>query len=300
MSSSLVLSIHAVTLVVPDVDAMAAAYTRWLDHRVVARGTVDAAAARSWDAPAMAGRRELLLAPASGERVYLRCIESAPVAGTAPLRTLGWNATEILVQDPDALAARLADSPFRVIGPPADLAYNEHIRALQALGPAGELLYLTRITPGKSLFDLGSAATFVDRVFIVVAAGHDVAAMLAFHRDVLGMPVTAARPTTVGILNEAWDLPPDHQTLLGIARLPRGFLVEVDEYPPAAAPRPQRMGELPPGMAMVTFVARDLEGVSDRALAPAVALQGAPYDGRRALTLRGAAGELIELVAAGS
>lgn len=298
MSSSLVVSVLAVTLVVPDLDAVEAAYTQWLDYRVAARDRVDAATALSWDAPAMTGRRALLLSPASGERVYLRFVESAPLPGAEALRTLGWNATEILVQDPDALAARLADSPFRVIGPPANLAYNEHIRALQALGPAGELLYLTRIPPGKSLFELGSAATFVDRVFIVVAAGRDAAAMLAFHRDVLGMPVIDARPTTVGILNEAWGLPANHETLLGIARCPRGFLIEVDEYPPGAGPRPQRAGELPPGMAMVSFVATDLDAVRGRALAPPTALAGAPYDGRRALTLRGAAGELIELVAA--
>lgn len=296
MSSSLVLSIFAVTLVVPDLDAVEAAYTRWLDYRVEARGRVDTAIAHGWGAAAMAGRRQLLLAPASGERVYLRFVESPPLDGTAALRTLGWNATEILVQDPDALAARLAASPFRVIGPPANLAYNEHIRALQALGPAGELLYLTRIPPGKSLFDLGSASTFVDRVFIVVVGGRSAAEMLEFYGTVLGMPVTEARPTTVGVLNDAWGLPPEHQTLLGIARFPRGFLVEVDEYPRGAGPRPQRPGELPPGMAIVSFVARDLDSVAARALAPPAQLAAPPYDGRRALTLRGAAGELIELV----
>lgn len=298
MTTSLVQSIAAVTHVVPDLDAIEAAYTRWLEYRVLARGAVDAATARCWSAPAMAGRRLLLLAPASGEPVYLRFVEALALQGTQALRTLGWNATEILVQDPDALAVRLADSPFRVVGPPANLAYNEHIRALQAVGPAGEFLYLTRIPPGKSLFDLGSATTFVDRVFIVVAGGRDAAAMLAFYRDVLGMAVTAPRPTTVGVLNEAWSLPAGHETLLGIARFPRSFLVEVDEYPPGAGPRPQRACELPPGMALVSLVAPDLEPLRERALAPPEALHAAPYDGRRALTLRGAAGELIELVEA--
>lgn len=296
MSSSPVESILAVTLVVPDLAAMEAAYTRWLDYRVVARDRVDAATARCWNAAAMVGRRTLLMAPASSERVYLRCVESVHTQCATPLRALGWNATEILVQDPDALAVRFADSPFRVIGPPANLAYNEHIRALQALGPAGELLYLTRIPPGKSLFDLGSAATFVDRVFIVVAGGRSAAAMLRFYADVLGMPVTDPRPTTVGVLNEAWGLPATHETLLGIARCPRGFLVEVDEYPPAAVERVPPADELSPGMAMVSFVARGLDRVGTRALASPAALAAAPYDGRRALTLRGAAGELVELV----
>jgi hypothetical protein len=110
------------------------------------------------------------------------------------------------------------------------------------------------------------------------------------------MPVTEARPTTVGVLNEAWQLPADHQTLLGIARFPRGFLVEVDGYPPAAVPRPCRSGELPAGMAIVTLLASSLDPVAARALAPPSLLKGMPYEGRRALTLRGAAGELVELV----
>lgn len=296
MSSSPVRSLVGVTLVAPDLDAIETAYARWLDYRVAGRSVVDPGLARSWDAPAMAGRRQLLLAPASGERVYVRCVEGASLAGAEPLRTWGWNATEVLVADPDALALRLRESPFRIVGPPANLAYNEHVRAMQVLGPAGELLYLTRIPPGKSLFDLGSARTFVDRVFIVVAGGRDVASLLAFYRDVLGMPVTEARETTVGVLNEAWGLPPGHQTRVGIARFPSSFLVELDEYPPGAGLRPQRPGELPPGMALVSLAVRDLETFQPHAVGPATISRGPPYDGRRALTLRGAAGELLELV----
>lgn len=299
MSTAMLVSILAVTIVVPDLAAVEAAYTSNLGYRVVERGAVDAELARAWDAPGMAGRRLLVLEPASGEPVYLRFVEAPPTPGYAALKTLGWNATEILVEDPDALAVRLAGSPFRIVGPPRNLQFNPKVRAMQVLGPAGELLYLTRIPPGGSLFELGSAKSFVDRTFIVVVGGRSMAEMQAFYRDVLGLPVTAARPSRVEVLNDAWGFDGEHQIPLGIAQLPRSFLVELDEYPAAAPPRPVRRGELPPGMAIVTFTVPRLDGLPASPLAGPSVLAGAPYGGRRSLLLRGGAGELVELVELG-
>jgi catechol 2,3-dioxygenase-like lactoylglutathione lyase family enzyme len=296
MLSALLTSIVAVTIVVPDLAAVEAAYTRSLGYRVVERGTVDATLARAWDAPAMAGRKVVLMGPESGERVYLRFVEAAATPGYAPLKTLGWNATEILVEDPDALAARLADSAFRIVGPPRALQFNPKIKAMQVLGPGNELLYLTRIPPGGSMFDLGSAKTFVDRTFIVVLSGGDMKAMQAFYRDALGLPVTEAAPSRVEVFNAAWGLPEEHQIPLGIARLPKNFLIELDEYPASAPPRPVRAGELPPGMAMVTFAVADLAQVKAPFVVAPAKLAVAPYAGARSALVHGAAGELVELV----
>ncbi|MFO0448669.1 MAG: VOC family protein [Pseudomonadota bacterium] len=286
----------AVTLVVPDLASVEAAYRDQLAFRTIARDVVDAPTAARWAAPAMAGRARAVLQPASGSPVYLQLLEAPATPGYSAMRTHGWNANEILVEDPDALAARLAASPFRIVGPPANLAFNPNIRAMPVLGPAGELGYLTRVPPGKSLFELGSARSFVDRTFIVVLGGPDADAMLAFYRDALGMPVTEPRTTRVAVLNEAWGLPPDHEIRLGIARFPASFLVEIDEYPPQAGPRPVRPGELPPGLSMVTVLVGDLGAVcAPFAAGPAVAT-AAPYAGRRTALVRGAAGELLELV----
>lgn len=296
MLTALLSSIVAVTIVVPDLAAVEAAYAKSFRYRVVERGVVDAATARAWAAPKMAGHRLVLMGPESGERVYLRFVEAPATPGYAPLKTQGWNATEILVEDPDALAVQLAESAFRIVGPPRALQFNPKIRAMQAIGPGNELLYLTRIPPGGSMFDLGSAKSFVDRTFIVVLAGREMIAMQAFYRDVLGMTVTDAAPSRVEVFNAAWGLDEEHQIPLAIVRLPKNFLIELDEYPSAAPPRPVRDGELPPGMAMVTFGVADLAKVTAPFLTGLSSLPAAPYGGRRAGVLRGAAGELIELV----
>jgi len=233
-------AIVAVTLLVPDVDAVERAYGEVLSYRTVERGHVAPEQAAGWGAAALAGRDYALLQPASGEPVYLRLVETG--ASTSPaLTALGWNATEILVEDPALLEPKLAAPAFRVIGPPAPLEFNPAVVAMQVLGPAGELLYFTRMPAGKSKFGLGSATSFVDRVFIVVLGVHDIRRALDFYATTFGLPVTEPAPSRVEVLADAWQLPREQKFLLGIARLPERFLIEFDEYPagnpPSAAVR---------------------------------------------------------------
>ena len=290
-------TIVAVTLLVPDVDAAARAYQATLAYQAVERGQVAPEQAALWGAGRLAGREFVVLQPQSREPVYLRFVASEAEAAPA-MKALGWNATEILVEDPVQLEPKLAGTPFRVIGPSAPLEFNPKVIAMQALGPSGELLYFTRMPPGASKFGLGSATTFVDRVFIVVVGVHDIRRTLDFYATTFGMPVTEPAPSRVDVLADAWGLPRAQPFLLGIARLPERFLIEVDEYPPAAAPKTAPDGELPAGMAMVSFTVPSLDPYLAQFESPAVTLNGVPYDGRRAGVLRGPSGEYIELVEA--
>ena len=111
--------IRAVTYAVPDLSVIEETYPRWLRYRIVARGEVPASVAESWDAPALSGAPFITLAPESGEPTYFRFVRDPLASGWRALVTHGWNVSEIVVSDVDALAASLADSPFRIIGPPA-------------------------------------------------------------------------------------------------------------------------------------------------------------------------------------
>jgi catechol 2,3-dioxygenase-like lactoylglutathione lyase family enzyme len=296
--SSIVLvlsSIVAVTLVVPDPDAVTRAYVDTLEYRAVDSGLVSESVAGTWAAPPLAGQPFVLVQPKSGEPVYLRLVKGAS-AGRPALRTLGWNATEILVEDPVSLERRLIDSKFRVIGPPAPLDMNPAVVAMQALGPAGELFYFTRIPPGKSKFNLGSAQSFVDRVFIVVLGVHDIRRTLDFYSQTFGLPVTEPAPSRVGVLAQAWGMPADQTFPLAIVRLPERFLIEVDEYPAAAALPSRDEAGLPGGMAMVSFTVPSLEPFESQLLAAPRRLDDAPYMGRRVGVMRGPSGELLELI----
>ena len=288
--------IFIVTLSAPSLKVVEEAYRDYLGYKVAARGNVSRTLASSWGAPASAGHDYLLMQPESGEAVCIRFIESEATEGYAPLRTFGWNCTEILVKDPDDLARRLKDSPFRIIGPPRNLSSNEDIRAMQVIGPANEVLYLTRLTPGKAGFDLGSARTDVDRVFIVVLGGHDMEAMRDFYASKMNLPVTLPTGTRISVLSRAHGMDPEHLHQLAVARLPSKFLIEIDEYPQSATLRPQRDGYLPPGLSLVSFEVDSIDALKHDLIRPPVVIEEWPYEGRRVAVTAGAAGELIELV----
>ena len=146
--------ITCVTFTAPDLDAVRECYGAYLDYRVVEDGEIDVELANRWQAPAVAGRRYLLLAPAAAEDCFFRAIEGPANPDYLPFSTYGWNAAELMVENVDAMAERLHDSPFQIVGEPQDLSFSDDIRAMQILGPGKELLYLTqfkREVPGLSV-----------------------------------------------------------------------------------------------------------------------------------------------------
>ena len=290
-------AILAVTLIVPDLNTAEQAYVEWLGYRVVASSTVDAEQAAAWNAPLAEGRRQTILQPASGAHTYLRLVQSPATPGYAPMLTHGWNSNEILVQDPHALAVKFATgAPFRIVGVPRPLTMSPSVIAMQAIGPAGELNYFTRIPPEGTGFLKASAQSFVDRTFIVVLGGPSMAEMITFYRDTLGLTVTEPSPAKVNVLQQAWGVGEDATVPLAIAKVSDRFLIELDGYDAHTTPRPQRVGDLPPGLAMVSFETHDLDARPLPWIVAPRVRNDAPYAGRRAGLLRGAAGELVEIV----
>jgi len=293
-------SIRAVTLVAADLEAVERAYVEALDYRVVDRGRIDRRQAMQWGAPAARDSRQLLLQPASAANTFLRIVERPNTDGYRMLHHPGWNANEILVEDPVALAERFAhsSSPFRIVGPPTPLDSSPAVIAMQAIGPAGEMNYFTRIPPGGGTFIKTAAAAFVDRTFIVVLGGLSITAMQSFYRS-LGATVTEAYPAKVLVLQEALSLPPDTVTPTALVTLSPGCLIELDELPARVTRRPTRRDDLPPGFALVSVGIDRLDDVEvEWKVAPQVRDE-APYDGRRVGLLEGAAGEWLELVETG-
>jgi hypothetical protein len=275
---------------------MEQAYSGWLGYTAAGHGKVDKELAAVWAAPAMAGRPYVLMQPESKEKIYLRFVQVAPAPGYVPMKTFGWNAIEMLVQDPDALATRLAKpgSPFQIIGQPRPLGPNSPIRAMQAVGPAKEVLYLTRVPPGAE--GRAGARTFVDRPFIMIVGGPQLDSLRDFYGTHFGAAIGATAQARMTVLNKAhgFDIETTHP--LAVARLSPQYSIEMDGYPKTATERPTRAGELPPAIASVSFEVDSLDAVKAPLLAPARAIASQPYAGRRVGMLRGAAGELIELV----
>jgi hypothetical protein len=288
--------IRAVTTTASDLDAVEQSYARHFGYTVVARGAVAQETATGWGAPAVAGRPMLVMMPASGAATYLRFVQQDLPAGFKPSTTFGWNATEIVVQDTDALEQALQGSPFRIVFPPRPLDGLPDIRAMQGFGPAEELLYLTWIQRPIPGHDLPFAQSFVDQCFITVLGGPDMAAMQDFYRTVFGNQAGPVVHPRIGVLSAAQGLPADTTFPLSTVPLGGATLIELDEYPKSATARPRPEGGLPPGMAIVTFECADFAGLADRFIAPPTPARLPPHTGRPTATLIGAAGELIEIV----
>jgi len=291
--------IEIATLCVSDISICISAYTNLLDYQVIDEGELPQSLAAAWSTPDMTGMPYALLQPSSGAEVYLRFIETGRTGGYWPPVTQGWIATEILTTDPDALLEKLQGSAFTHIGGPGDLyPHPKSARALQMAGPAGELMYFTRILPGGSRFGLHGAKTFVDRPFIMVTGGTSMDETHGFYGGVLGLRVTEPSPFVIGQMSRVLGVDPRTAYPVSLARIPgRSFLIELEELPPYIERRHVPEGQLPEGLAMVSFTSAPLDELNLIYRAEPRRIDIPPYNGRKVAVIEGPAGEWLELIA---
>jgi len=283
-------SIIIVTISVLNLGTVQTAYEEQLDYQTVERGVLSEELTAIWDTPAMTGSNYMLMQPASGEEVYLRFVENPATESHEPMTTHGWNATELLVKDPDALAEKLAGSAFRMIGPPKDLwQAPDAPRAMQVKGAGNEVLYLTRNLD----FEYSGE---IDRVFIMVVGGPSMAGFKDYYANKMGLAVGDATPFQITVISSAQGLPADTTYPLAVARISDRFLIELDEYPATIGPRTMTDGSLPGGTAMVSFEVEDIDALDVDLRAAPGKISGLPYQGRRSAVTVGPAGEWIELI----
>jgi catechol 2,3-dioxygenase-like lactoylglutathione lyase family enzyme len=294
------------TITCPDLDASLADYTGILGLSVIEDTPVTPALAAAWGAPAMAGRRSVLLRHADGQPFFLRLIAGTAIPYT-PLRSHGWAAYEHTVANCDALYADIehsfsgsaSASGFTVIGAPKLVPGFDNFIPFQVVGRAGEVLYLNQVLKsGMTDLDLPHTDARVDQMFIAILAAPDRAATVAFHAEKLGFTEGDTWTIPYSVINNSFGLSDDTLTAMTMTRTGRIPASEIDQYPAAATPRATAPGELPPGNAMVSFITASLDAVKAPFLSPPAVHPGPLYAGRRSAVVRGPASELIELIEA--
>ncbi len=293
--------LRAATLSVANLDRSIDLYGRWLDYTVAERGPLDAALATSWGTPGAAGRPSAVLRPASGHDIFLRFVENDIHPDYVPLRSYGWAAIEICVEDVLAANARIEQSPFEIIGPPREIEGLDAIYPMQMKGPDGEIVYLTQIRSDLPDFDLPRAEAPIDRLFILVMGCSDLNASLDWFEKHTRLAVGRRKLEIVyTMLAKAYDLPEEDLHVIATMVHGRDVFLEMDQYPPMATPRPGSPGELPQGVAVGTFVHPEFDAI-DREYTDLWI--GAPrehascvYGGGRAATLAAPDGTLVEMV----
>ncbi len=255
-------AIAGFTIVTADIGAAADNYARYLAYRHDGFELIETSVATAWQAPELAGARQALLRPASGNSRFIRLVEAAEAVGYVPLRHCGWTAIEIVVQDLDRIAAELDVSPFRILGPPEtlDLGFTDRIRAMQVAGPSGEVLYLTEIDGPIPGFDLPAAQTLVDCAFVAVLGASSTDASLQFYCELFNGASSPILDARIECLSMAHDLPPETRHSLSTIALPDMCLLEIDAYPRSAMPPQPAPCGLPGGIAFASFHALPSDG----------------------------------------
>ncbi|WBH18000.1 hypothetical protein [Sphingomonas radiodurans] len=284
---------------VPDLAGALTDYRDALGLMVVEHGVIDAGLAASWGCPAAAGARFATLAPTSGAPCHVRLVEQPLRSDFVPARTYGWAAYEITVQDVFGWPARLAGSGFDIVGLPKEIPGLPYFVAMQMLGRGREMVYLNEVRQDTPTSDLPRAASSVDHLFIVILATPDRATTMRWYEERLGLEEGGTYTIPYSMINNAFALDPATLTTISMAQAGRMPIVEIDDYPAQAGPRARDDGRLPPGNALVTLAIDSLDGRGLDFVAPPVARDGPFYGRRRAATVVGPAGELLELVEIG-
>jgi catechol 2,3-dioxygenase-like lactoylglutathione lyase family enzyme len=280
----------------PDMGAALIDYQGHLGLKLVDRGAVSDALANSWGCPAIAGAAMATLQPISGAHCYVRLVEQAVSDDFKPIRTYGWAAYEMSVQDVYGWPAKLDGSGFTVVGPPKEIEGLPYFVPMQVTGLGREMLYLNEVRQNTPSSDLPPAHSPVDHMFIVILACTDMAEAINWYREKLDLDLGGEYDINYTMINQSFGLSDGTQHKLAMVQKGRLPIIEVDGYPAGATTRPRQAGMLPPGNALVTLAVDSLDDLSVDWIMPPTFQQGPLYAGARSATVRGPAGELLELV----
>lgn len=283
----------------PDLDAALEDYHGRLGLNIVERGELAADLAASWACSAIAGARTATLQSPSGAHCFIRLVEQPVPEDFMPVRTYGWAAYELTVQDIYGWPGRLEGSGFDIVGPPKPIEGLPYFIPMQVTGRGREMIYLNEVAENTPSSDLPKAASLTDHIFIVILATHDREANLAWLQEKIGLDVGGTYTLEYTMINKAFGLPDGTQSSITMVQKDRLPIIEVDDYPEPATARPHTPGCLPPGNALVTLAVDSLDAINAAFIEPPAVRGGAIYAGRRSATVVGMAGELLELVEIG-
>lgn len=292
-------SILGGVVVTPDLDAALADYRGRLGLDLVEQGVLPADLAAAWGCPASAGAPFAMLRPESGAHCFIRLVEQPDHPDFRPTRTFGWAAYELTVKDVFGWPGRLDGSGFRVIGPPREIAGLPYFIPMQVLGRGEEMIYLNEVAMDTPSSDLPRAHSQTDHIFIVILAAQDRMATVDWYRRALRLDEGDSYTLEYTMINAAFGKPSGTQSVVTMVQNERLPILEIDDYPSEATVRPAHPGMLPPGNALVTLAVESFDDLGVEFLAPPVLRHGDLYMGNMAATVRGPAGELIELVETG-
>jgi predicted enzyme related to lactoylglutathione lyase len=208
--------------------------------------------ASRWQAKDLAGARVLEVYGINGG---VRFIESDQYQNPLPLRTFGWSALEICVDDVHKYVAQAVAAGFVVMNEAVPLSGSAKplpLIAAQLSGINGEVVYITQILSEVPNFELPDVSKESGSIFICVLGASD----LEKSREILesNFEVRRASDREVGIkvINRVYKKPLDTLHRLSSVQLAGRNAIEIDQLPVEGEQRELIAGYLSPGISIVT------------------------------------------------
>ena len=246
--------IAAVTISTSDLNRIVEVYQEFLKYRITKSGQITKKESSAWGAENIIDADYIVMQPEKSDDFSFRFIHQPDQSNYIAFKSAGWNAAELIVKDVDELAVKLENSPFKIIGAPADLSFTKDIRAMQVMGPANEILYLTQFKKIVPEFDSPKPRCFVDQTFIVVLAGKSLDEMQDYFHENFALDKATIIESRIRSISRVFNYPEDTKYKAAALALKDQSMIELDELPKEGSDRSSLDGYLPAGVAMVSFL----------------------------------------------
>ncbi len=247
--------IAIVTMLTADLEKSQNMYSKAFNWKITNRDEiVTEIEARRWGSESLIGAKTVSVTGINGR---VRFIEALDITKTQPLRTFGWTALEICVDDVFAYTDRAIAAGFELLNEPVALSGTGQplpLIAAQLAGPNGEVVYITQILSEVPNFELPDVNTESGSIFICVLGASDLEKSRAVLESNFQLRRASDREVAIKVLNRVYgkDLATLHR--LSSLQLNGRNAIEIDQLPILASTREKQAGQLVPGIAMVSVI----------------------------------------------
>lgn len=210
--------------------------------------------AQRWGATKLAGAPTATVAGINGG---VRFIQSQDYLTPAPLKTFGWSALEVCVNDVFYYTDRAVKAGFTLLNEPVALSGSDKplpLIAAQLAGLNGEVLYITQILDEMPNFELPDVKKESGSIFICVLGASDLEASRKVLEEGFDLRRASDRHVAIKVLNKVYDKPLTDTHRLSSLQLSGRNAIEIDQMPAEAVDREVKDGLLPPGISIVSVI----------------------------------------------
>jgi len=205
-----------------------------------------------WNVANLIGARVLEVCGINGG---VRFIESSTYQNPLPLRTFGWSALEICVDDVHKYVARAVEAGFQVLNeavPLSGTAKPLPLIAAQLAGSNGEVVYVTQILSEVPNFELPDVAKESGSIFICVLGASDLEKSREVLESQFEVRRASDREVAIRVINRVYEQPLETLHRLSSLQLAGRNAIEIDQLPIKGKQREKLAGNLTPGISIVT------------------------------------------------